>query len=304
LRQPAKSAASFFAQTISLGDKVKQHSYLVLFLLVLIPEIFAVAQTVPLAQNSSSQWELTWSDEFNGKDGSLPDPARWTVVIDGTGFGNRELEYYTNHSENLHIENGNLVITAKAEHFVGPKGDAHEFTSGRIQTAKHFEQKYGRFEARIKLPPGGQGIWPAFWMLGNDIEEVGWPKCGEIDIMENIGAEPGKVHGSLHGPRYSGDSPLTGAFQLPNGRKFSDDYHVFAVEWEPAAIRFYVDDVLFETQTPDNIPSSKHWAFDHPFFLLLNVAVGGAWPGNPDASTVLPTPMLVDYVRVYRNKAR
>jgi beta-glucanase (GH16 family) len=142
-------------------------------------------------------------------------------------------------------------------------------------------------------------MWPAFWMLGNDNKSAGWPMCGEIDIMENVGYEPGKIHGSMHGPGYSGGSPLTGAYSLPAGAKFADDFHVFAVEWDASAVRFYVDDQLYETQTPDSIPSSKHWVFDHPFFILLNLAVGGQWPKDPDATTQFPQQMLVDYVRVY-----
>jgi beta-glucanase (GH16 family) len=149
------------------------------------------------------------------------------------------------------------VITARQESFTGADGIQHEYTSARLQTKGKFEQKYGRFEARIKIPQG-QGIWPAFWLLGNDNTSTGWPGCGEIDIMENVGYEPGNSHGSMHGPPYSGDSPLTGAYSLPAaGPNFADNFHVFAVEWDASAIRFYVDDHLFETQTPDSIPSSK-----------------------------------------------
>jgi beta-glucanase (GH16 family) len=191
------------------------------------------------------------------------------------------------------------VITARQESFTGADGIQHEYTSARLQTKGKFEQKYGRFEARIKIPQG-QGIWPAFWLLGNDNTSTGWPGRGEIDIMENVGYEPGKSHGSMHGPPYSGDSPLTGAYSLPAaGPNFADNFHVFAVEWDASAIRFYVDDHLFETQTPDSIPSSKRWVFDHPFFILLNLAVGGQWPTDPDATTQFPQQMLVDYVRVY-----
>lgn len=249
------------------------------------------------------KWSLVWSDEFNGPDGSMPDPTKWSIVKDGSGFGNHELEYYTDQPSNVHVEKGNLVITARKESYTGADGVQREYTSARLETAGHFQQEYGRYEARIKIPKG-QGIWPAFWMLGSDIGTVGWPACGEIDIMENVGFEPSKVHGSLHGPQYSGDNPLTGAYTLPGRLAFSDDFHVFAVEWEPQVLRFYVDNILYETQTIDNIPSHKHWAFDHPFFVLLNVAVGGQWPGNPDASTSFPTSMLVDYVRVYQLKQK
>ena len=142
-------------------------------------------------------------------------------------------------------------------------------------------------------------MWPAFWMLGNDIDTAGWPKCGEVDVLENIGKEPSIVHGSMHGPGYSGGNPLTATFTLPGGAAVADAFHVFAVEWEPSVVRFYVDTTLYETRTPADVPAGTTWVFDHPFFLLLNVAVGGSWPGDPDATTTFPQTMLVDYVRVY-----
>jgi len=173
------------------------------------------------------------------------------------------------------------------------------YTSARLKTQGLFSQAYGRFEARIKIP-AGQGMWPAFWMLGNDITSVGWPKCGEIDIMENIGKEPGTVHGSLHGPSTSGPtSDLSAAFSLPAGQNFAGDFHLYAVEWEPGTIRFYVDTNLYATFTSSQWPAGGAWVFDHPFFIILNVAVGGSWPGSPDSTTVFPQQMLVDYVRVY-----
>jgi beta-glucanase (GH16 family) len=249
-------------------------------------------------QRASRQWKLSWSDEFNGPDGSAPDVSKWEIVTGGSGFGNKELEQYTTRPVNVHQEHGNLVITARHETFTGADGIQREYTSARLQTKGKFEQKYGRFEARIKIPKG-QGMWPAFWLLGNDNSTTGWPACGEIDIMENVGYEPGKIHGSMHGPRYSGDSPLTGGYSVPAGSAFADNFHVFAVEWNASAVRFYVDNHLYETQTPDSIPSSKRWVFDHPFFILLNLAVGGNWPKDPDPTTQFPQQMLVDYVRVY-----
>ncbi|MFC6645798.1 glycoside hydrolase family 16 protein [Granulicella cerasi] len=265
---------------------------------------FAVALLFALSapgwtQAAKPHWKLTWSDEFNGPDGSAPDPAKWSFVVDGKGFGNQELEYYTDRAVNTHVEHGNLVITALKEDFTGKDGVLRHYTSGRIETKGKFAQQYGRFEARIKFPRG-KGVWPAFWMLGDDIEKVGWPKSGELDIVENIGREPSKIHGSLHGPGYSGGSPLTGAYTLPDGKIFADDFHVFAVEWDPKEIRFYCDGHLYETETTDSIPEAKHWAFDHPFFILLNFAVGGGWPGNPDETTQFPQQMLVDWVRVYK----
>lgn len=239
---------------------------------------------------------LVWSDEFNGPDGSAPDAHKWTIVNDGSGFGNHELEYYRDSPANVHIEKGMLVITARKQAYKG-----HAYTSARLESSGHFEVKYGRIEARIKVPRG-QGIWPAFWMLGANYKSVGWPRCGEIDIMENVGFEPSKVHGSLHGPGYSGNGSLTGVYTLPGKERFSDGFHDFAVEWEPGTIRFYVDNVLYETQSAAHLPAGGQWAFDHPFFVLLNVAVGGDWPGAPDGTSTFPASMLVDYVRVYSLK--
>ena len=247
-----------------------------------------------------ASYVLTWSDEFNGTNGSLPDSSKWVMESGGKGWGNNELETYTNRTQNAHVQNGNLVITAIKESYTGSDGIARQYTSARIKTVGLFEQKYGRFEARIKIPQG-QGMWPAFWMLGNNIDKAGWPACGEIDVMENIGKEPAVAHGSMHGPGYSGAKGLTASYSLPSG-KFTDDFHIFAVEWEAAAVRFYVDGNLYETRTPADLPAGQAWVFDHPFFVLLNVAVGGDWPGNPDSTTVFPQSMLVDYVRVYGKK--
>ena len=245
-------------------------------------------------------YELTWSDEFGGANGSLPDSSKWVMETGGNGWGNNELETYTNRTQNAHVQDGNLVITAAKETYTGTDGITRDYTSARMKTAGLLEQKYGRFEARIQIPQG-QGMWPAFWMLGNNIGTVGWPACGEIDIMENIGKEPDKVHGSMHGPGYSGGNSMTGTYTLPSG-KFADGFHVFAVEWEPNVVRFYVDSSLYETRTPSDVPSGGTWVFDHPFFIILNVAVGGDWPGSPDDTTVFPQNMLVDYVRVYTKK--
>ena len=141
--------------------------------------------------------------------------------------------------------------------------------------------------------------WPAFWMMGADLATVGWPRCGEIDIMENIGKEPATVHATIHGPGYSGGDSIGDAYTTPGRAPMADAFHVFAAEWEPAVIRFYVDGTLFSTRTPADLKAGQAWVFDHPFFVILNVAVGGNWPGNPDATTVFPQTMRVDYVRVY-----
>jgi beta-glucanase (GH16 family) len=257
----------------------------------------AYGQVAKSSTPSVNSWTLTWSDEFTEANGSAPDPVKWTLETGGHGWGNNELEYYTNRPQNVQIQNGSLVITALQEKYTGPDGVTRDYTSARMNTAGKFSQTYGRFEARIKIPYG-QGIWPAFWMLGNNMKEVDWPNCGEIDIMENIGKEPSIVHGTIHGPGYSGDKGIGESFALPVSR-LADDYHVYAVEWEPNAIRFYVDDKLYATRIPANLPRDTKWVYDHPFFLILNVAVGGGWPGNPDKTSVFPQAMLVDYVRVY-----
>jgi len=249
---------------------------------------------------SPTGWTLTWSDEFNGSNGSTPDSTKWTMETGGGGWGNNELESYTARTQNASQQGGNLVITLMKETHTGSDGITRNYTSARLKTAAHFTQAYGRFEARIKIPRG-QGVWPAFWMLGDNIDIVGWPTCGEVDIMENIGSEPSKVHGSMHGPGYSGATPLTAVYTLP-GAAFADDFHLFAVEWELGVVRLYVDGNLYLTETPANLPSGTQWVFDHPFFILLNVAVGGNFPGAPDATTVFPQTMLVDYVRVYARK--
>jgi beta-glucanase (GH16 family) len=266
--------------------------------MLLVLACTSAAQT-DTAPPSFSGWDLAWSDEFNGPDGSPVDSSKWVLETGGNGWGNQELEYYTTRPQNAYQQGGNLIIKVLAEKYTGPDGVARDYTSARLKTLGKFSQKYGRFEARIKIPYG-QGIWPAFWMMGDDIEKKGWPKGGEIDIMENIGKEPGMVHGTIHGPGYSGANGIGAPFELPAGQRFADDFHLYGVEWTPKAIRLYVDDHLYEALTPANLPKGTKWVYDHPFFLLLNVAVGGEWPGSPDASTSFPQIMLVDYVRVYR----
>ncbi|HTT17907.1 MAG TPA: glycoside hydrolase family 16 protein [Candidatus Sulfotelmatobacter sp.] len=277
-------------------------SYWIVFAIAFLRCTIAVGQT-STPQPSRPGWTLTWSDEFNADDGSPVDTSKWVAETGGNGWGNQELEYYTTRPENAFHQGGNLVIKAIREKYTGTDGVTRDYTSARLRTLGKFSQKYGRFEARIKIPQG-QGIWPAFWMLGEDMEHVGWPKCGEIDIMENIGKEPAIVHGTIHGPGYSGDKGIGSPFTLPSNTPFADDFQIYAVEWEPKAIRFYVDDHLYATRTPAELPKGTKWAYDHSFFMLLNVAVGGEWPGNPDATSIFPQTMLVDYVRVYKRSAK
>lgn len=257
--------------------------------------------TAPETPTTPREWVLVWSDEFDGPAGARVDSTKWVTETGGHGWGNQERQYYTTSAENASLDGqGNLVITARAE----PAGTALQcwygacrFTSARLKTMGKFEQTYGRFEARLRVPRG-QGIWPAFWMLGNDIDRVGWPRSGEIDIMEHIGREPNFVYGTVHGPGYSGSSGISGRYTFASD--VADEFHIFAVEWLPGEMNWFVDGRQYHRVTPQSLPSGGGWVFDHPFFLLLNLAVGGAWPGDPDATTVMPQRFTIDYVRVYR----
>lgn len=245
----------------------------------------------------SVKWDLLWSDEFDGVAGTGPRIDSWQFDVGGDGWGNDQLEYDTDHLDNAcHDGYGNLVITAREESF----GD-RAYTSARIKTMDRFEQRYGLFEARIQLPRG-QGIWPAFWMLGANFEESGWPECGEIDVMEYRGQDPAVVVGSAHGPGYSGAEPISTTYRLPDGVGFDDGYHTFAVEWDPARISWSVDGEVYQIATTREVLERGEWVFDQPFFLLLNIAVGGSFVGAPDASTVFPQAMRVDYVRVFARR--
>ncbi|GMQ23814.1 glycoside hydrolase family 16 protein [Algoriphagus sp. oki45] len=265
----------------------------ILFLSVGMIMLSACTETNELPDRG---YTLVWSDEFDGTTGDPPNPENWTFDI-GTGtdgWGNNELQYYTDRTENIHIDGrGNLVIKAINEPFAG-----RNYTSARITTKGLREFRFGRIEARIKTP-FGQGLWPAFWMLGSNIDGVGWPQTGEIDIMELRGQQPSTVLGSVHGPGYSAGNAITTAFQLFDGR-FDTEFHVFAIEWGSDFIDFFVDDRLYKRLTPADIPAGSEWVFDRHFFLLLNVAVGGNFVGSPSPNTRFPQTMLIDYVRVYQ----
>lgn len=245
---------------------------------------------------SVAGYTLTWSDEFNGADGSPPDPAKWTYDVGGSGWGNQELEYYTSALANSHQQGGHLVITATPDGASALQCSygACAYTSARLKTEGLFAQQYGRFEARAQMP-FGQGLWPAIWMLGANIGAVGWPACGEIDFLETIGTDISNNHGSLHAPSYD----PTATYPLPGAQKYSDAFHTFAVEWDPGEVRFYVDDQLYETRDQSGVGAGT-WEFDQPFFLIINVAVGGKWPGSPDGTTSFPQTLEVDWVRVYK----
>ena len=246
---------------------------------------------------------LVWSDEFE-----TIDTGNWSFETGGHGWGNQELQHYT-YGRNAFIQYdpmaGSRVLVIEARRGA-PAGatcwyGACQYSSSRMVTRGKQAFRHGRMEARIRLPQT-QGIWPAFWMLGADFEQVGWPHSGEIDIMEHVGSEPTLTHGALHGPGYSGNTPIAGTHDLR--QRVDAAYHVYAVEWDAAGIRWFVDDVQFYAVTRAQVEARGPWVFDQPFFLLLNVAVGGSWPGSPDAGSTFPQRMYVDWVRVHQNVER
>ncbi|MFB7788260.1 ricin-type beta-trefoil lectin domain protein [Streptomyces vinaceus] len=239
-----------------------------------------------------------FTDEFDGPAGAAVDSAKWQTET-GDNVNNHERQYYTAGNRNAALDGqGHLVITARRENpanYTCWYGRC-EYTSARLNTAGRFTQAYGHVEARLKVPRG-QGMWPAFWMLGNDIGQVGWPNSGEIDIMENVGFEPSTIHGTLHGPGYSGSGGIGATYTLPGGQAFADAFHTFAVDWAPDSISWSVDGTVYQRRTPADL-GGRTWAFNKPFFLILNLAVGGYWPGDPDGSTAFPQQLVVDHVRV------
>jgi beta-glucanase (GH16 family) len=242
---------------------------------------------------SPERWVLTVADEFDGEEGTPPDAAIWTYDIGGDGWGNQQLEFNTDRVENVSLDGqGHLRIRALEESFMG-----NQYTSARIKTQGLVEQTHGRFEARIKLPEG-QGLWPAFWMLGASYDEVPWPDCGEIDIMEYQGQRPERVFGSLHGPGYSGAEAISRGVVLPDGQTFADDFHVFAVEWDPGRITFSVDGEVYNIVRSADVSNRGDWVFNNDFYVILNLAVGGNVGGPVGPDTVFPAEVLVDYVRI------
>lgn len=243
---------------------------------------------------NAQEWQLVWADEFNG---SGLDTSKWSYQI-GTGtpligWGNNELQFYTNRPTNIDVFNGNLWIVAQRENFGGM-----QYTSARIRTKNKGDWRYGKIEMRAKLPTG-RGLWPAFWMLPTDEVFGGWPQSGEIDIMELVGHEPNRVHGTIHfGNAWPQNQWQGTSFTLPQGT-FNDDFHTFTIEWQENQIKWFVDSTLYFVRVPSHL-GLLNWPFNERFHIILNVAVGGNWPGSPDSTTVFPQAMVVDYVRVYQ----
>ena len=272
---------------------------------LLLLSLFVVSQQTPSVNPTDDigldvdRWKLTWSDEFDGKRNERPDKKKWVLETGGHGWGNDELQTYTDRRRNVRLDGkGNLLIEVHEEKLRGKDGRLRSYTSGRLKTLGLFSQKYGRISARIKIPTG-KGLWCAFWTLGEDFPKAGWPRCGEIDIMENVGHETRTVHGTLHGPGYSGARSLGKKFEIEE--VLHESFHVFTVEWTEDTIEWFVDGKSYHKRTKADL-KNKPWMYDKPHFILLNVAVGGHWPGSPNDKTKFPQRMLVDWVRVYRDK--
>jgi len=241
-----------------------------------------------------------WSDEFNQPVGAAPDDTKWAYALSGDGWGNHELETYTNSRANSSIVSDPDTTDGKALAITAVKDAQGHYSSARLETQGKFSTAYGRIEARLKTP-NGKGFWPAFWLLGAKISKVGWPACGEIDILESVDANPTVVYGTLHGPGYSGNHGLQRKLTLPGGALLSAGYHLYAVDWSPGRIAWSVDGKTYHVETASSLPAGTHWVFDDsPFFIVLNLAIGGDWPGNPDGTTTFPQSLMIDYVRVYR----
>jgi len=263
----------------------------------LLPLIIGASLLPPRSAPAATP-ALLWSDEFNQAVNSAPDAKKWTYDLGSGGWGNNELETYTDSRANSCIAADTAATDGKALVIAAVKSASGAYTSARLKTQGKFTFTYGRVEARLKTSDG-QGLWPACWMLGASIGTAGWPACGEIDIMETVGASPKIAYGTLHGPGYSGASGI-GNHASPASGTLASAYHVYTVDWTPGKIVWSLDGAVYHTVTSATIPAGTKWVFnDSPFFLILNLAVGGYWPGYPDATTKFPGKYSIDYVRVY-----
>ncbi|MBK8420862.1 glycoside hydrolase family 16 protein [Candidatus Villigracilis saccharophilus] len=233
-------------------------------------------------------WELKWHDEFDGKEINA---SNWTYDLGAGGWGNGEAQNYTARPENARVENGMLVIEARQEKF-----EDSYYTSARLKTQGLQDFQYGRIEARLKVP-SGKGLWPAFWMLGSEFNGGNWPDCGEIDVMEHLGKEPDLIFGTIHGPGYSGALGLTKWNR--QAYNIADDFHTYAIEWEADQVNWIYDGTKYFTVTRADV-GERDWVFNQKFFIILNLAVGGNFPGPIGLDVVFPKQLLVDYVRVYQ----
>jgi beta-glucanase (GH16 family) len=242
-------------------------------------------------------WRMVWHDEFDDHD---IDSAKWGYEVNGKGGGNNELQYYTDRGDNAFIENDALVIQALKEQYTGTDG-TRNYTSARIRTKNKGDWKYGRFDIRAKLP-FGQGLWPAIWMMPTDAVYGSWPSSGEIDIMEELGQEPNKVYQTLHFGGPGAHSQTGGSYVLKSG-DFSDDFHLYTLEWDSTAMRWFVDDTMVQIKKVDSwytTAAPRPAPFNQRFYMILNLAVGGNWPKSPNATTAFPQRLTVDYVRVFQ----
>lgn len=249
----------------------------------------------PRARSDS---RLLWSADFNGPAGSRPDHATWQIETGGNGFGNGELQYYTTNPSNVSLNgHGDLAITARRQTYTGGDGVTRNYTSGLVQTPGRFQVKYGRIEARIKLP-AGRGLWPAFWAMGNNFNQVGWPDAGEIDLMENTG-DPHVIYGVLHGPQRAKASGFNLMAVKHSPSSLATGFHVYGIDWSPTKVVFTLDGTPYATYTPASMPAGSQWVFNRPFFLILDLAVGGNFPAPPNATSPFPATMLVNWIHVY-----
>lgn len=244
---------------------------------------------------------LVWSDEFNGPAGTPPVQSKWIHQVGAWGYTNNELETYTNSPANAALDgHGHLAIIARRQTATGPDGRRRNYTSARIETHRLLSATHGLIEARMKIPAGA-GLWPAFWMLGSDAGRVGWPACGEVDVLEARGQNPSVAYGFLHGPSTQDSSQgYVLGHRFVSASSLASAFHTYAISWSRNSITWLVDGVPYGTETAQDLSRGTKWVFNRPFHLVLNLAVGGNFAGPPNSSTRFPATLLVDWVRVYQ----